>query len=74
MSAPYEIEVVLTDDPTAPTRRACITRTTHGARVQRTVIDRANIREIDQPDAAFDDYERALACVNRWLHGQEWAW
>lgn len=70
---PHEIEIVLTDDPALPTRWARIVRTHHGASVQRKLLGTpaGNQR---QPETEFDSWERAIACTNRWLHGQEWSW
>lgn len=74
MSAgPYEIESVYVNDPTAPDRWARIVRTHHGATVQRRLIA-GDVAAAILPETEFDSYERAQACVNRWLHGQEWRW
>lgn len=74
MSAPYEIEVVLVDDSTTPSRWARVARVRHGATVNRRTYTLDGAQIDYHPPVPFDDYERALACVNRWLRGEEWQW
>jgi hypothetical protein len=72
VSAPYEIEVTFVDDSRVPTKLARVVRDEHGAVVYRSQINgefRAILGETN-----FDDYERAVACVDRWLRGTEWRW
>lgn len=73
---PYEVEIVVVNDPREPTRKAWIVRRSDdSAIVSRVVIDLSGARsEYEQPETEFPDWERAVACVNRWMHGQEWSW